>query len=183
VLSDKENTYLYGLDRIGQQGPDGWAYHLPDALGSVRPMADPNAGATFAQAYEPYGNVLGVAGEARTPYGFAGEWMDRTGLAHLRARYYAPYFGAFVQPDPWPGSAMTPDTLLPYLYAGANPIVYRDPSERCYGPLQFLRQAEGVSWLDWRPRSADRRPTRIAASITASWTWAPSTTRSAGRTQ
>jgi hypothetical protein len=50
-----------------------------------------------------------------------------------------------VQPDPWPGSALMPDTLHPYLYAGANPIVYRDPSGRCYGPLQFLRHAEGVS--------------------------------------
>jgi hypothetical protein len=40
---------------------------------------------------------------------------------------------------------MAPDTLHPYLYAGANPIVYRDPSGRCYGRLQFLGQAEGAS--------------------------------------
>jgi RHS repeat-associated protein len=139
VLGDGPNTYLYGMTRIGQQGPSGWAYHLPDALGSVRQMADPVAAAIFAQSYEPYGNVLDVSGEARTPFGFAGEWMDRTGLMHLRARYYAPYFGTFIQPDPWPGSGMAPDTLHPYLYAGANPIVYRDPSGRCWGPVEFLR--------------------------------------------
>jgi RHS repeat-associated protein len=142
VLADGTNTYLYGVTRIGQQGPSGWAYHLPDALGSVRQMADPVAAAIFAQSYEPYGNVLDVSGEARTPFGFTGEWMDRTGLVHLRARYYAPYFGAFVQPDPWPGSALMPDTLHPYLYAGANPIVYRDPSGRCYGDFDFLRGIE-----------------------------------------
>jgi hypothetical protein len=40
---------------------------------------------------------------------------------------------------------MTPETLHLYLYPGANPVVYRDASGRCYGPLQFLRHAEGVS--------------------------------------
>jgi hypothetical protein len=36
VLADGTNTYLYGLGRIGEQQPGGFAYHLPDALGSVR---------------------------------------------------------------------------------------------------------------------------------------------------
>jgi RHS repeat-associated protein len=67
--------------------------------------------------------------------------MDRTGLVHLRARYYAPYFGAFIQPDSWRGSTLAPDTLHPYLYAGANPVVYRDPSGRCWGPIAFLRDS------------------------------------------
>lgn len=35
VLADSTNSYLYGMGRIGEQGTD-WAYHLPDALGSVR---------------------------------------------------------------------------------------------------------------------------------------------------
>jgi RHS repeat-associated protein len=108
--------------------PAGSAYHLPDALGSVRQMADPDAAAIFAQSYEPYGNVLGVSGESRTPYGFAGEWMDRTGLMHLRARYYAPYFGAFVQPDPWGGEPSIPSTMHEYLYALNNPVINVDPS-------------------------------------------------------
>ncbi|MDW8241512.1 MAG: hypothetical protein RMM98_18070, partial [Acidobacteriota bacterium] len=42
VLADDTNTYLYGHGRIGEQQPGGWAYHLGDALGSVRQLA--NAG-------------------------------------------------------------------------------------------------------------------------------------------
>ena len=39
VLADGASTYLYGLGRIGQQSAE-WAYHLPDALGSMRQVAD-----------------------------------------------------------------------------------------------------------------------------------------------
>jgi hypothetical protein len=62
-------------------------------------MADVNAAAIFAQSYEPYGNVLDVAADARTPYGFTGEWMDRTGLAHLRARSALEKVGCDSSPD------------------------------------------------------------------------------------
>ena len=43
VLADGTNTYLYGLNRIGEQQPSGFAYHLPDALGSVRQLANTSA--------------------------------------------------------------------------------------------------------------------------------------------
>ncbi|NIS78836.1 MAG: hypothetical protein GTO14_01080 [Anaerolineales bacterium] len=35
VLDDGTNAYLYGLDRVGEQQPARWAYHVPDVLGSV----------------------------------------------------------------------------------------------------------------------------------------------------
>ena len=40
VLADGTNAYLYGLGRIGEQQPEGWAYHQGDALGSVRQLTD-----------------------------------------------------------------------------------------------------------------------------------------------
>jgi len=42
-------TYLYGVTRIGEQQPGGWAYHLSDALGSVRQLADDAAQVTLAR--------------------------------------------------------------------------------------------------------------------------------------
>jgi len=53
VLSDGDNAYLYGLGRIGEEANDTWAYHLSDALGSVRQLADAGATVLLAQIYEP----------------------------------------------------------------------------------------------------------------------------------
>jgi len=89
ILADGTTSYLYGLGRIGQQGAD-WAYHLPDALGSVRQLADAAGVVSYAQSFEPYGEALAAFGSQQTAYGFASEWTDATGLQYLRARYYAP---------------------------------------------------------------------------------------------
>ena len=49
VLADGTNAYLYGLARLGEEQPGGWQYHLGDALGSVRQLAD----AAEPIAYDP----------------------------------------------------------------------------------------------------------------------------------
>jgi len=61
VLADGTNTYLYGVMRIGEQQPGGFAYHLPDALGSVRQLANASGSVTLAQAYEPFGSAMTTA--------------------------------------------------------------------------------------------------------------------------
>ena len=94
VLADGTNTFLYGLGRVAQYSQpllqDTWAYHLPDALGSVRQLVDAAGAISAAQSFEPYGEALAAFGSQQTAYGFAGEWTDGTGLQYLRARYYAP---------------------------------------------------------------------------------------------
>lgn len=81
MLADGTNNYLYGISRIGQQSAD-WAYHLPDALGSVRQLADAGNAVSYAQSFEPYGEPLGAFGAQGSSYGFAGEWTDATGLVY-----------------------------------------------------------------------------------------------------
>jgi YD repeat-containing protein len=96
VLWDGENLYLYGLGRIGEEQPSGWAYHLADALGSVRRLADKAGWVTMVQSYRPYGEVLESKGVGATAYAFAGEWLDAyIKLIDLRSRYYAPETGRF----------------------------------------------------------------------------------------
>jgi RHS repeat-associated protein len=128
VLSDGTYAYLYGLGRIGEEQFSGWAYHLPDALGSVRQLANGAGVAILAKAYEPFGSPLSAGGLATTSYGFTGEWTDATGLVHLRARYYQPEVGRFFQPDPFSGLSYLPRTLHPYVYAFNNPLRYSDPT-------------------------------------------------------
>ena len=79
VLADGAKTYLYGLSRLAEDDGTDWAYYLPDALGSVRQLADTNAEIVRASSFEPFGDVLNTDGTASTSYGFAGEWLDNTG--------------------------------------------------------------------------------------------------------
>src|SRR3990172_10116005 len=73
---------------------------------------------------------MSIAGELQTAYGFAGEWSDGTGLINLRARYYQPTTGRFVQPDPFAGVPTRPVSLNAYPYAYDNPLTYTDASGR-----------------------------------------------------
>jgi RHS repeat-associated protein len=129
VLADGTNTYLYGAGRIAQFEASGAAYFLGDALGSVRQVTSESGEITLNQSYSPYGEVLSSQGTAETDFAFTGEMYDpQTGLIFLRARYYSPIQGRFLQRDPWHGSEQKPLTMNPYLYAAGNPTNLLDPS-------------------------------------------------------
>ena len=152
VLADDTEAYLYGVARIAQDGAEGWQYYLADALASVRQVSGDVDPVSYCQSFEPFGSRLNAAGVNPTSYGFTGEWMERTGLVSLRARYYLPASGAFLSPDPWRGDPSEPSSLAPYGYARANPIVYLDPSGRCYGAIDWLR---GIPLEDINCRNLD----------------------------
>jgi len=155
VLDDGTNSYLYGLGRIGEEGPAGWAYHLPDALGSVRQVADGNGAVVLAQSYKPYGGMLSSAGTDSSAYGYTGEWTDDTGLVFLRARYYAPVPGRFISADPFPGTQDRPISHNGYAYADCNPINLVDPSgtfpsgeDEIGWDKQYIYSCH-CGWIDW----------------------------------
>ena len=86
VLDDGDNTYLYGLVRIGEEQPGGWVFHHGDALGSVRQLTDGNGDVTLVRSYQPYGEVLASSGDGTTNYSFTGEWTDTSGLIFLQGK-------------------------------------------------------------------------------------------------
>ena len=74
VLQAKTGTtttkYLYAFGtRPLAQNTTVWEYLLPDALGSVRQIADANGNVTLAKSYEPYGTVLTSNGTASSIFG------------------------------------------------------------------------------------------------------------------
>ena len=113
---------------MGEAQPAGWAYHLPDALGSVRQLTDSDPEVTLARSYEPFGSVMASSGSGETSYSFTGEWADGTGLMHLRARYYAPRIGRFNTRDLWKGDIYQPISFNAWLYAISNPVNVLDSS-------------------------------------------------------
>ena len=142
--ADGETAYLYGVTRIGEQQPDGWAYHLSDArpcptlhrsvggplgVGSVRQLADGDGQITLARGYTPYGESLWSEGTGQSAYGYTGENFDvSTGLVFLRARYMNPALGLFLSRDPWSGDVLWPGSMNGWNYVEVNPVNRTDPS-------------------------------------------------------
>ena len=128
VLSDGEHTYLNGLGRIGETSTSGgWRYHLADALGSVRQLADSSVNILSTQSYKPYGEVLHSFGDYSSNYSFVGEWLDSNGLHYMRSRYYTQNLGIFTSRDPFDGYGYAPASLNGFNYAYGNPINIVDP--------------------------------------------------------
>ncbi|QQZ61577.1 RHS repeat-associated core domain-containing protein [Paenibacillus sonchi] len=60
---------------------------------------------------------------------YAGECFDpETGLYYLRARYYDPSMGRFLNEDTVEGQIDNPLSLNLYTYVSNNPLIYSDPS-------------------------------------------------------
>ena len=77
---------------------------------------------------------------------FAGEYLDPTGLYHLRARQYDPSTGRFLTLDPLPNPVTDP-YMSAYTYANDRPTVLADPSGLspvCKSLFCFLKSVPGT---------------------------------------
>ncbi len=71
-------------------------------MGSVRQVTNGNGALTYVANYDPYGNVLELAGSQSATgiqLGYIGG-TDPNGLAYLNTRYYNPSLGSFLSLDP-----------------------------------------------------------------------------------
>ena len=128
-----QRQYSYGLQLIDQQQviSSTWTprFYEYDAGGSVRQLTDSSDSATDTYAYDAFGNKLNSTGTTPNNYLYRGEQYDSDlGLQYLRERYYNPTTGRFVSKDPYAADTSNPVTLHKYLYTGANPVSWRDPS-------------------------------------------------------
>jgi RHS repeat-associated protein len=101
--------------------PPGRYYH-PDQIGSVRAVTNEYAEVTATRTYDPYGRP--TTATTTSDFGYAGQYTDaETGLQYLRARYYDPSTGQFLNRDP-----MVSSTRDVYGYASRSPLTLADPS-------------------------------------------------------
>ena len=115
--------YVHGPTGIQamQDAAGDWRWTVQDALGSVRGEVDASLDMRASRGYAPYGEVLSEQGIFATPFGFTGEPIDTNGLVLLRARYYDPEMGRFLNRDP------IEVEQNPYAYGRNNPLNYLDP--------------------------------------------------------
>jgi RHS repeat-associated protein len=92
-------------------------------------MVDRNGNVVNNYSYDEWGNITASSETVSNPFKYAGEVYDsETGLYYLRARYYDPTVGRFLNEDTVEGQIDNPLTLNLYTYCQNNPILYKDPT-------------------------------------------------------
>ncbi|AZE48349.1 Putative insecticidal toxin complex [Pseudomonas chlororaphis] len=110
---------------------DALHYSLDNHLGSSVMELDGQADLITAEEYYPFGGTACWLARSKVEAGYktvrySGKERDETGLYYYGYRYYAPWLGRWINPDP----AGTVDGLNLYQMVGNNPINYLDPDGR-----------------------------------------------------
>jgi RHS repeat-associated protein len=118
-----------------------------DEIGSVRAVTDGAGAVVGTRHYGAYGRPLATTGADGVPLGFTARPVDGpTGLVDMRARFYDPQAGRFLERDP---ARFTPFEPNPYTYAGNEPSLFVDPFgltpravQAIQSEIEFLKRAE-----------------------------------------
>lgn len=135
-------SYIYGARRVSMTSGSATSYYHYDALGSVANVTSSSGARRWTLVYEPFGTITTEqksGGNAPTNLmKFTGEYLDPTGLYHLRARQYDPTTGRFLRPDPVDSGVASPLGSA-YVYAANRPTVMVDPSGEILRPADHGR--------------------------------------------
>lgn len=124
-------NYVWGPDRVlaKKQTGGGEYYYLYNGHGDVIQIVDRNGNVVNNYKYDEWGNILESNETISNPFKYAGEvYAEETGLYYLRARYYDPALGRFINEDSVEGQVNNPLSLSLYTYCYNNPLIYIDPT-------------------------------------------------------
>lgn len=112
---------------------DQLRYSLDDHLGSCCLELDKDAAIISHEGYYPFGVTAWWAARSRVDADYktirySGKERDTSGLYYYGFRYYAPWLGRWISPDP----AGTSDGLNLYRFCGNNPTCRVDPDGRMW---------------------------------------------------
>ena len=120
--------YVYdGMGLVAKiSGSNVYYYHY-DGSGNTIAMTDSSGNMVNKYAYDQFGNLLNVVETVPNPFTFVGRYGvmdDDNGLYYMRARYYDPEVGRFINKDPIRYLGGDPNL---YCYVGNNSINRVDP--------------------------------------------------------
>lgn len=136
LVAEAENSstvtsnYIWGPNRVlAKKNAGGEYYYLYNGHGDVVQMIDRNGNIVNNYEYDEWGNILYSKETVSNPFKYAGEVYDQeTGLYYLRARYYDPTMGRFLNEDSYEGQVDNPLSLNLYTYCYNEPLGHVDPS-------------------------------------------------------
>ena len=95
-------------------------YHIRDEAESTLFILDSERNIRKSYRYDAFGRVLEERGDIENRLTYTGQMYDgETGQYYLRARFYNPVTGRFLQEDVYRG-----DGLNLYAYCANNPVKY-----------------------------------------------------------
>ncbi|OAS14692.1 polymorphic toxin-type HINT domain-containing protein [Paenibacillus oryzisoli] len=123
-------SYIYGHGLVARvDASKNKTYYLKNGHGDIIGVQDASGNPMNSYSYDIWGNPLVVQESVPQPFRYSGEyWDDTTQLQYLRARWYDPSIGRFINEDTYEGQIDNPLTLNLYTYAANNPIKYNDPT-------------------------------------------------------
>jgi len=116
-----DSTLVARKDHLGNV-----LYYHSDHLGSTNLVTDSNGEVVEETFYTPFGQVE-KSPEVEKKVGYTGHELDSTGQVYMKARFYDPERGQFVQPDSMLPNVYDPQQLNRYSYVRNNPFKYVDP--------------------------------------------------------
>jgi RHS repeat-associated protein len=120
--------FTYGVGLISQVTASGiQEFYDYDATGSTAGLSGPSGNYLASYTYFPFGGIQSSTGTVSNPFQYDGEFgvmAAGTGLDYMRARFYSPTIGRFLNRDPV-GLAGGKNI---YAYAVNNPVSFSDPS-------------------------------------------------------
>ena len=121
---DRQTNYHLGAGiEAFSRGQETYYYQQDEQL-STAFITGRNGAVHNHYQYDAFGNELETVGELYNRIRYTGQqYDDTTGQYYLRARYYNPILGRFMQEDIYQG-----DGLNLYAYCKNNPVTYHDPS-------------------------------------------------------
>jgi RHS repeat-associated protein len=130
-LIDQWTTDVFQRE-VERPGETRYRYQLSDNLGSVALEVDEAGQRITYEEYLPYGGTAFIAGAnaievERKEYRYSGKEFDgMTGLYDYGGRYYPPWYGRWINPDP----SGADDGLNVYAFVGGNPLSKVDSDGR-----------------------------------------------------
>ncbi|WP_342481452.1 RHS repeat-associated core domain-containing protein [Paenibacillus sp. FSL L8-0340] len=104
-------------------------YYLYNGHGDVVQIVNTSGTPVNTYSYDEWGNITSQTEGIPNSFKYAGEIYDEeTGLYYLRARYYDPSIGRFLNEDTVEGQIDNPLSQNLYTYVHNNPLINSDPT-------------------------------------------------------
>nr|WP_330363195.1 polymorphic toxin type 47 domain-containing protein [Lacrimispora indolis] len=122
----EQKRYCRGHHVVSLQSAreDSPHYFVCDEMGSTIFLLNQEQEIRKSYHYDPFGSIIETSGSIENRITYTGQMYDGiSGQYYLRARFYNPKIGRFMQEDAYRG-----DGINLYAYCQNNPITYYDPS-------------------------------------------------------
>ncbi|MBN3526633.1 Hint domain-containing protein [Paenibacillus apiarius] len=119
-------------------GQNALQYYVSNGHGDITEIRDAQGNVLNRYTYDIWGNPLTQEEQVPNIFRYSGEYWDAdTNLQYLRARWYDPSIGRFINEDTYEGDLGNPLSLNLYTYVANNPLKFIDPSGNRYIPSEM----------------------------------------------